>query len=43
MAEFVTLYGPYVALILVFLSWAAKNIWPVIVKRDEADRLGSFL
>lgn len=38
MAEYVTLYGPYVALLLVGLSWAGKNIWPVLVKRDEADR-----
>ncbi len=38
MAEFVTLYGPYLALILVFLSWAGKNVWPVLVKRDEAER-----
>lgn len=38
MGEFVTLYGPYAALILVFLSWAGKNIWPVLVKREEADR-----
>lgn len=39
MAEFVTIYGPYAALILVALSWAAKNVWPVIIKRDEAERL----
>jgi hypothetical protein len=38
MAEFVTLYGPYVALILVFLSWAAKNVWPVLVKHEEQER-----
>ena len=38
MAEFVALYGPYVALLLVGLSWAARNVWPVIVKRDEAER-----
>ena len=38
MTEFVTIYGPYVALILVGLSWAAKNVWPVIVKRDEQER-----
>lgn len=38
MAEFITLYGPYVALLLVFLSWAGKNVWPVLVKRDEQER-----
>ena len=38
MAEFVSLYGPYMALLLVGLSWAAKNIWPVLVKRDEQER-----
>src|SRR4051812_23143957 len=38
MAEFVSLYGPYMALLLVGLSWAGKNVWPVIVKRDEAER-----
>ncbi len=38
MAEFVTLYGPYVALILVFLSWAGKNVWPFLVKQNEAER-----
>ena len=38
MAEFVALYGPYVALILVALSWAARNVWPVLVKRDEQER-----
>jgi hypothetical protein len=38
MAEFVTLYGPYLALILVFASWVGKNVWPVLVKREEAER-----
>lgn len=38
MAEFVTIYGPYMALLLVGLSWAAKNVWPVLVKRDEQER-----
>lgn len=38
MSEFVTLYGPYAALILVAFSWAARNVWPVLVRRDEAER-----
>lgn len=38
MGEFVTLYGPYVALLLVFASWAGKNVWPVLVRRDEQER-----
>src|SRR5215217_1611157 len=38
MTEFVTLYGPYAALLLVGLSWVAKNVWPLLVKRDEQDR-----
>lgn len=38
MAEFVILYGPYAALLLVGLSWAARNVWPVLVKRDEQER-----
>lgn len=38
MSEFITLYGLYLALIIALASWAGKNVWPVLVKRDEAGR-----
>ena len=38
MAELVSLYGPYLALLLVGLGWLGKNVWPVLVRRDEQER-----
>lgn len=38
MTDLISVYGPYLALALVALGWAARNIWPAIIKRDEAER-----